>query len=47
MALGEETLLRLVGAARRGSETELVAVFALLLELLVVAADDNDDVWVT
>ena len=44
MALGEETFLSLVRAAGRGVEAEVVAVLALLLELLDVAADNNDDV---
>ena len=45
-AVGEETLLRLVGAARGGVEAELVAVLALLLELGDVTADNNNDVWI-
>ena len=45
-AVGEETLLGLVGAAGGGVEAELVAVLALLLELSDVTADNNNDVWI-
>ena len=45
-AVGEETLLGLVGAAGGGVEAELVAVLALLLELGDVTADNNNDVWI-
>ena len=45
VALVQEALLRLVGAGRGGVETELVAVLALLVELLGVAANDHDDIW--
>ena len=46
MALVHKTLLGLVCAGRaRGVEAELVAVLALLFELLGIAADDDDNVW--
>lgn len=47
MALREEALLGLVSASRGRVEAELVAVFALLLELLDVTADDDDDIWIS
>ena len=45
-ALREEALLGLVRAAGGGVEAEVVAVLALLLELLDVAADNDDDVCI-
>ena len=44
VALVQEALLRLVRAGGGGVEAELVAVLALLIELLAVAADDDNDV---
>ena len=46
MALVHKTLLGLVCAGRaRGVEAELIAVLALLFELLGIAADDDHNVW--